>query len=563
MTRILSVPAKLRLGLIAGMIALGSAPLAAQEAGYDANCDPRNYTDEELTQQELCKAHIGCNLTIKFAQSACKVKGFFNNLGGLLGGRSKPDNIDVFEALNQTEVPQTPGVKQVNAKAKANYAQARQPAYDRTNAAQIDYQQQPDGTLSADGKPRSTLFRFQDNKAVGLLEATTIEDPSVKAISYGVMISKYGDIRAGLKPNGTSIKDDGAFRAPDGTWIGGTLTHEGKLFGPGYKLTPDGTGQPPVLEGRFENDVPVGMMLATWPDFSSRKELWQDGKMVAAGPKVAKGQIPTNPQAPAQPQLASSSTGTNTGNGGAATAASLPASGSPGKMHAVTLVDRWAGAWENTSLLQVPESAYDQTVANMKSFCQSNDCSATMASPQRVFAYNVGNIVNPFRISGEPGQQLPQCKYTPQGGYSLPYLPGSRGMIASAGVPGEKTCAFLLLAAIHEWMENNVGGQRGAGSLASSAPVMPGTATGQCNADMQAYLASAKQIRANVSPMDLIKSLQVSLYLDLNLYRISTTSCKGTSYEESAGMYLQTAGQSLKTCQMMTSTQGVCVPKIP
>jgi hypothetical protein len=53
------------------------------------------------------------------------------------------------------------------------------------------------------------------------------------------------------------------------------------------------------------------------------------------------------------------------------------------------------------------------------------------------------------------------------------------------------------------------------------------------------------------------------MYLELNYYRILTTSCKGTSYEDSADTYLQAAGQSLQTCKIMTSDPNVCVPRAP
>ncbi len=231
--------------------------------------------------------------------------------------------------------------------------------------------------------------------------------------------------------------------------------------------------------------------------------------------------------------------------------------------HAVTLVDRWTGTWESQPLLRVPESAYDQTLANFKK-CRTSVCGPERPPSESPYAYDVGSIVNPFKVSGTVPRQTPNCKYTPQAGYGLPYLPGSRSAFGiGGGVSGEQTCAYLLQAAIHEWMENKVGGSRGASALINSAAVMPGTATGQCEADLQAYRASSKDVRGKASPMDMRKSLQAAMYLEVNMYRILTTSCKGTSHADRADFYLQAAGQSLKTCQVMTSDPKVCVPKIP
>lgn len=130
-------------------------------------------------------------------------------------------------------------------------------------------------------------------------------------------------------------------------------------------------------------------------------------------------------------------------------------------------------------------------------------------------------------------------------------------------VPGELTCAYLLQMAIHEWMENKVGGSRGASALISSAPVMPGTATGQCEADLKAYRDGSNDLEGRVSPTEMMKNLQLTMYLEINMYRILTTSCKGKRQADRANMYLQSAGQALQTCKIMSSNPSVCVPKVP
>ncbi|MBA4337953.1 MAG: hypothetical protein C0421_03815 [Hyphomonas sp.] len=325
MTMASVLQSKLRLIVLVGIMSFGASPALAQASGYDANCDPRNYTSDEMLQQELCSAHVGCRLTQKAATSACKVKDFFSSLGGVLGGRSTPDNMDVLEALNRSEVPQTSGVKKTNASARPYYEGSRLPSYDRSNAAQISVEP------PTDGRPAGSLNRDKDG-TVRWFEGTGARNASNQLSGNGVQIDSTGRIRAGIIID-DAIGGGGIARAPDASWAGGNFK-AGRLDGDGYLLKSDGTGNAPVLEGTFKNNQPDGMMLATYPDFSSRKELWKDGKLIAAGPKVAKGLVPPNPKTP-QEEAAEKAAAEE-----AAFAARLAGEKSPGALYA--LGDEWA-----------------------------------------------------------------------------------------------------------------------------------------------------------------------------------------------------------------------------
>lgn len=268
-----------------------SVPTADAQTQYDANCSPKDYTADELLQQEICQAHVGCRLTMKLGDSACKVKGFFSNLGGVLGGRSTPDNLDVLEALNRTEVPQTAGVKKTNASARPYYEGSRLPSYDRTNAAQISIDP------PTDGRPAGYLNRDNDG-TVRWFEGKGARGTSGKLSGNGVQIDSKGDIKAGVLVD-NALSGNALRRASDGSWAAGNFTPSG-LNGNGYLLAPDGKNPAPVLEGTFKNGVADGMMLVTWPDGLSRKELWRDGMMIAAGPMALKGQVPKDPKTPEQ-----------------------------------------------------------------------------------------------------------------------------------------------------------------------------------------------------------------------------------------------------------------------
>lgn len=284
----------LRAVALAAALSLTAGPALAQYTGYDANCDPRNYTSDEQIQQELCMAHIGCRLTTKAANSACKVKDFFSSLSSALGGRSTPDNYDVAAALNRIEVPQTSGVKQTNAAARPYYEGARVPSYDRSNAAQVDWQQ------AFYGPPQSVQPVGQllpgANGALRWREGLGGGNGSGAWSGSGVEIDSKGDIKAGTQLD-NNLNGNGIRRAADGSWASGNFD-AGALNGQGYTLVPEAAAKAPVMEGAYLNGQPDGMMLVTWPDFSSRKELWQGGKLIAAGAKVPKGQTPVDPKSP-------------------------------------------------------------------------------------------------------------------------------------------------------------------------------------------------------------------------------------------------------------------------
>lgn len=282
---------------------LCTGPASAQS--HDANCNPSTYTADQQFEQEVCKSHMGCRFTF-LAQTACKAKDFLGKLGDKLTGRSRPDNWDVLDALNETEVPQTPGVRDTNAKVKPPYYQSnlRLPSYDRTNAAQVDWQQAfygpptNSGTQQSDGSSTRSLFKRGSDGSASLFEGKGLaltEELMFRGI--GVQIGSKGEIAAGYA-NGIGLSDGGGvYRYPNGAWQVGEF-RGGQLNGPGYTTPGDRSGT--VMEGTFLNGLADGMMLVTWPDGSSRKEYWKDGKLVTAGLKVPKGQFAPSPQTPEQ-----------------------------------------------------------------------------------------------------------------------------------------------------------------------------------------------------------------------------------------------------------------------
>ena len=319
----------LRAPLAAFALTLMAAPALAQNSGYDANCSQKDYTADELLQQEICQAHVGCRFTMKASTSACKVKDFLSNLGGLLGGRSSPDNVDVILALNSSEVPQTAGVKQINATARPYYQSARPlPSYDRSNAAQIDWK-----AANSDTPVRnSSLRRETGGGSIWVEEQATWVGKPISGTT--TLISSSGVAIAGNIENGNG-SGPGLQRGRDGSWSAGNFTATG-LQGLGYSVSPNGPGAPPVMEGTFLNGQADGMMLVTFPDFSSRKELWKDGKLLAAGDKAPRGVVPKDPNYKSPEQIAAEKAAAEE----AAFVAQLASEKNPGALYA--LGDEWA-----------------------------------------------------------------------------------------------------------------------------------------------------------------------------------------------------------------------------
>jgi hypothetical protein len=286
-----SLTTRLRWVACIGAVACFTGAASAQTLQYDANCNRKDYNDDEKLVQEVCSGHFGCRL-VMLAEKACVVKDFFGNLGRSLTGRSQPDNLDVAWALSQSEIVQTPGVRSHTSKARSVASQSRLPSYDRTNAAQISF----DESKPADGaSPRGYLNR-NEGGFISWFEGKATGHGTKDFSGNGTHISSSGLVLSGNIVKG-QLDGDGLWRRTSGGWQGGNFKNS-QLNGEGFETAKAETGKAPVMEGTFLNGVADGMMLVTYPDFSSRKELWRGGKLVATGPTVAKGSVPPNPKTP-------------------------------------------------------------------------------------------------------------------------------------------------------------------------------------------------------------------------------------------------------------------------
>lgn len=392
MIRVSLITRKTRLFICTGTMLALAGLASAQARQYDANCNKKDYTADEQLQQELCSSHMGCKL-VMLAEKACKVKDFLGSLGGVLDGRSKPDNYDVMQALNQTEVVQTPGVRETNLSAAKSIKATRLPSYDRSNAAEVDWQQVFYGPPPT-GNPQGYLNRDAGG-AVRWFEGTGNLNGSNQWTGAGVQIDSKAGIKVGDQANdameGAALK-----RGSDGSWTGGSFKG-GNLSGAGYSADPTATGKSPVMEGTFLNGQADGMMLVTYPDFSSRKELWRGGKMVAAGPKVPKGQFPQNPKTPEEEAAEKAAADE------AAFSAKLTKEANPGGLYA--LGDEWAEKGDMTKAKaawrELLKRFPDSTLASKAADRLSGGGSATVSPGQAGSAGISASYSGPVSLTGE------------------------------------------------------------------------------------------------------------------------------------------------------------------
>lgn len=220
----------------------------------------------------------------------------------------------------------------------------------------------------------------------------------------------------------------------------------------------------------------------------------------------------------------------------------------------VTLVNRWENRSEH-KLLRVAVAAYDAAVARQAA-CRSADCW------RNVHQYETGGLQNPFTLDRSPSNYVsPRCKYTPAE-YSNPSV--------QQQAP-EETCRQLLQQAIHQDLETSVTGIRtGAGLLGAwrSVPVIPGSATGDCSADLAALNTESRAIRARKPSLGLQASVvpdaQLGMYLAANKIRVLEASCK--SRPEYAGVddLRKSASELLQVCKALGGgTADSCVPRMP
>jgi hypothetical protein len=262
------------------------------------------------------------------------------------------------------------------------------------------------------------------------------------------------------------------------------------------------------------------------------------------------------PAATAQADAPAGTPVANAGTGAGSTAAPAALRAPDDNSVDVTLVNRFENVTESKKL-RVPMSAY-YAYRNRKTGCQSKyDYIECMNGVQ----YEAGGLQNPFKLSpittmlGGPSM-LPQCKYTPQS-YSIATIKTR---------PAEESCRQALQEAIHEDVGFKV---QTIELIKSFGPVnpIPGTSTGNCRTDMNAYYRGSAEIAKRKPAMDqqanAVASAQLAMYLALNRIRILENSCRDKQEYEDIGSVRQTLGTTRIGCSFNRIDASQCVPRLP
>lgn len=224
----------------------------------------------------------------------------------------------------------------------------------------------------------------------------------------------------------------------------------------------------------------------------------------------------------------------------------------------VRLADRWEGVVGTEVLARIAPEKYDQIEAKRKA-CYASNVQNPGCDPPDFYDYALP-FQNPYKLYESLGKTYPNCKYSPQAAHSLHSI---------AQRQPERTCAYLLQQAVHEAMETEVTAMRAGEGLLNSAKVepMPGTTTGNCEADFAALQQAEKTLRSQnaieMNASSMVRLEQLTMYLLANRYRVLTTSCKGTPRAEGAAELRQLAGASKKMCEAFATNPAECVPRIP
>jgi hypothetical protein len=249
-----------------GLFLLGGAwvvPGHAQLNAQLAACDGIN-DGASLALAKSCAAHIGCNMALKLKTDCSQAMGFLAKLRSNLSGNRGITNNDVFEA----NMPVLTADEKLNRHIASVQRLVRDAPYDPSN-----------GTLDTASQSGSRFY-YEG----GL-------DGERRMHGVGVFIVGNGGMGRGRRVNG-SAEGLGQLVAPDGAFFVGTFLN-GKLHGSGAYQHSNGV----VLVGEFSEAHPVGLIESTHRSGVTQKTRYDaQGKVLAAGPFAAPGEIAQLPK---------------------------------------------------------------------------------------------------------------------------------------------------------------------------------------------------------------------------------------------------------------------------
>jgi hypothetical protein len=227
---------------------------------YDANCRPKEFSEDLQFQREICTSHAGCRLVVGIGDSTCKAVDFLRNIGDHISPSKPLTNDDVVDST-EPEYPKTTFTRRIMDKVR--------------NVTKAVFDSKPETqTFGAGGD-----FGYAETLPAG---------PGRKAgaVVYesGMKIRGQMDAqRMILQGTGERITAEGEIRAGEfrNSW----------LSGEGFMTEVHG-GKTALVEGTFDRDTPVGEVVRTYADGMSVREYWQGGKLIERGALAARGRVP-------------------------------------------------------------------------------------------------------------------------------------------------------------------------------------------------------------------------------------------------------------------------------
>jgi hypothetical protein len=283
---------KIKLRVALALIALCAATPALAQTVYGKNCAPVAPGSDEAFITNICRTHVSCDIAYGIMSADCKVQEFSNKIADAFAAKGKLEADDVEQAAKPDGADDmTVSMRSHTTKMTAE-ERARRDAEDHernlrnTNAANDGPGFRPDETVLPPTRKGGfiSIFEGSGNAKDG----------------QGTLIGEDGIAKGTFKDG--KLQGEGEQILADGTYRGGNYK-DGQIAGKGFEFG-EKEGKTFVTEGTFKADQPDGIVTVTYEDKSSERVRWENGMLVARGPRAKAGEVPEDPKPLSDVQLA-------------------------------------------------------------------------------------------------------------------------------------------------------------------------------------------------------------------------------------------------------------------
>lgn len=283
---------KTKLRIAVTLIALCAATPALAQTVYDKNCAPVPPGSDEAFVTNICRTHVSCDIAYRIASAGCKVQEFTDKIADTFAAKGKLEAEDVEQAAKPDGADDLTASMRSHATKMTAEERARRDAEDHernlrnSNAANDGPGFRPDETVLPPTRKGGfiSIFEGSGNAKDG----------------QGTLIGEDGIAKGTFKDG--KLQGEGEQILADGTYRGGNYK-DGQIAGKGFEFG-EKDGKSFVTEGTFKADQPDGIVTVTYDDKSSERVRWENGMLVARGPRAKPGEVPEDPKSLSDVQLA-------------------------------------------------------------------------------------------------------------------------------------------------------------------------------------------------------------------------------------------------------------------